>query len=345
MKLPIQSSSQKKGRQGEIWLENFVVNTLGCIYHKVDGSDDFGIDGYIELVENTNVTGKLAAVQILHGDSYFMKKSGSYYKYVCEDKFLNYYLNSPVPVFIIIANQNFSLVKWARFDLENVFEQNSTSWYVEVSDNDNLQTDFADVLRRSVGKIFDYSSLMRQNIQINIELERSDTLIIAISKEEILTFDFLSIQNTFDVVSKNETIRSKFASSCNLCIYGYDDDPREIYEIDETIKWIKASMLFDIPWFYFLELTEYSGVRQIANCYVEHEVIENDGVNVTVEYTDKNSLIDFLHVVFGNINTYQDKFGISHDENVALSRKLCAFITQTDLRDDSNATILEDANV
>lgn len=47
---PKQSKSQKSGRKGEVYFENFVTNRLGWIYRPVPQESDFGIDGYIDIV-------------------------------------------------------------------------------------------------------------------------------------------------------------------------------------------------------------------------------------------------------------------------------------------------------
>jgi len=95
LKFPTQSHSQKMGRAGEVRWADFMINSLGCIYHKIDGSDDFGLDGHIELVDDGLVTEKLIVIQVKHGDTYFPQKTSLGYTYIAKDKYLNYYLNAP----------------------------------------------------------------------------------------------------------------------------------------------------------------------------------------------------------------------------------------------------------
>ena len=83
------------GRAGEVRWADFMINSLGCIYHKIDGSDDFGLDGHIELVDDGLVTEKLIVIQVKHGDTYFSQKTSLGYTYIAKDKYLNYYLNAP----------------------------------------------------------------------------------------------------------------------------------------------------------------------------------------------------------------------------------------------------------
>jgi len=46
-----------------------IVNNAGCIFNKVDGTNDVGIDGYIEFIENKSTTGLCIGIQVKSGDS------------------------------------------------------------------------------------------------------------------------------------------------------------------------------------------------------------------------------------------------------------------------------------
>lgn len=56
-----------------------IVNDSNSIFNKVDGSNDVGLDGYIEFVENENVTGLCIGVQIKAGDSNLGKNEENVY--------------------------------------------------------------------------------------------------------------------------------------------------------------------------------------------------------------------------------------------------------------------------
>lgn len=47
-----------------------LVNKANSIFNKIDGSNDIGLDGYIEFVENESATGLCIGVQIKSGNSY-----------------------------------------------------------------------------------------------------------------------------------------------------------------------------------------------------------------------------------------------------------------------------------
>jgi len=107
MKFPKRRKSNLTGAIGETYFQNFVNEALGCLYHPVHQENDFGIDGYIELVSGENVTGKLVGIQLKHGNSYFKNKTQYGYKYTGESKHINYYLNKGLPIFIILMDGEF----------------------------------------------------------------------------------------------------------------------------------------------------------------------------------------------------------------------------------------------
>ncbi|MCB2196995.1 MAG: DUF4365 domain-containing protein [Bacteroidetes bacterium] len=47
-----------------------VINKSNSIFNKVDGSNDIGLDGYIEFIENESATGLCVGIQIKSGNSY-----------------------------------------------------------------------------------------------------------------------------------------------------------------------------------------------------------------------------------------------------------------------------------
>ncbi len=50
------------GKAGQAFFQYFVINQLRFDYRPVHQENDFGIDGYIEIISNQKVTGKSLAV-------------------------------------------------------------------------------------------------------------------------------------------------------------------------------------------------------------------------------------------------------------------------------------------
>lgn len=66
--------------------------------------DDCGIDAHIELKDDDYVTGKLIAVQIKSGESYFKENNKGKIVYYIDKKHFNYWMSNILPVILILYN-------------------------------------------------------------------------------------------------------------------------------------------------------------------------------------------------------------------------------------------------
>lgn len=78
-----------------------VISECNCIMNKVDGSNDVGLDGYIEFVEQESVTGLCIGVQIKAGNSFLSRnKQNVYFK--SDKKHFNYWAKHTLPIVGIV---------------------------------------------------------------------------------------------------------------------------------------------------------------------------------------------------------------------------------------------------
>ena len=66
-----------------------IINQMGMIFRE-QPTDDYGIDAQIETIENGYATGKLIAVQIKSGESYFSETTSESIIYRGERKHYDY---------------------------------------------------------------------------------------------------------------------------------------------------------------------------------------------------------------------------------------------------------------
>ena len=76
---------------------------------------DFGIDAQAEIFEAGKATGKLIALQIKTGASYF-RKHGDDYVFYGEQRHLDYWLNHSLPVFLILHDPDRNLTLWQKIE-------------------------------------------------------------------------------------------------------------------------------------------------------------------------------------------------------------------------------------
>ncbi|MER7577366.1 DUF4365 domain-containing protein [Streptomyces sp. NPDC126514] len=98
-----------------------LVGEAGCLWRETP-MHDVGIDGQIEYVDNQGrATGRLVAVQIKAGPSYFSSRADGIVRFRPNGKHRNYWASFPVPVVVILYHPDEDLAIWvdARHQLRS----------------------------------------------------------------------------------------------------------------------------------------------------------------------------------------------------------------------------------
>ncbi|KIP66299.1 hypothetical protein SN10_24185 [Vibrio harveyi] len=125
-RLGVNAVAEAIARLGQIWRETSIA--------------DVGIDGQIEFVSSEGfATGKMVAVQIKSGPSFF-KESGEDWVFYPEEKHRFYWERYPLPVLIVIHNPDTDLSYWvdARQCLRTAKESDSKG--IKIPKGNVLQT-------------------------------------------------------------------------------------------------------------------------------------------------------------------------------------------------------------
>jgi hypothetical protein len=94
---------------------------------------------------------------------------------------------------------------------------------------------------------------------------RVDDWLLRVSRAEIEARDIIPAILELGPLLAPENV-TRFKRKLTLWVDGYDDDPRELFEIDEVRRWVQ---LLDVAfpfWFYFLSLEPRSSLRWIPLC-------------------------------------------------------------------------------
>lgn len=97
---------------------------------------DMGIDAHIELVDNGNPTGKLIALQIKTGESYFHEKSETFTFYLDEIHY-NYWVNHSLPVILVCHMPEMKITLWQYVE-KNSVEKTPKGWKIEIPKQNDL---------------------------------------------------------------------------------------------------------------------------------------------------------------------------------------------------------------
>lgn len=109
--------------------EKIVIQNLGWIFRE-QPIIDVGLDAIIELVENSEPTGKFIAVQIKSGAGNFYKTEKGLSHYVTNIHY-NYWLNLCIPIILIAHIPEDGKTYWQEITDRN-FKKNKKKWKIEI---------------------------------------------------------------------------------------------------------------------------------------------------------------------------------------------------------------------
>ncbi len=323
---PKYGKRQRTGKSGESFVDYFVHQILGWIYRPVHQESDFGIDGYIDIVNNGNVTGQTIGVQIKCGDSYFNKKTDGLIRYEGKNKHLNYYTNSNTPIILVVLNSDCSEGQWVEFN-PSITSPCKYGWWIEVPDNNSLEVQAKNKWELIAGPAPDNTEQLEQSWKINNTLDECDFGVYVIPKEDVLSLDYSGIKDIINRLSRNKKALINNRGTLEVLIDGFNTDPREAYEIPEVRNWYCESINVGIPWFYFLgEQAKGMGLTVLLFSCCDIKVKSKESGNTYVEIQDPDQVMEWLNHNFNNLNEFTDEKVIPEEINKEMSERAFSIV-------------------
>lgn len=94
-------------------------------------TQDYGIDAHVEIVSDERPTGKLIALQIKSGRSFFAEENADSYIFRTDDKHIAYWIGHSMPVVLVLYNPETKNAFWQLVSKESV-ETTGKAWKVTV---------------------------------------------------------------------------------------------------------------------------------------------------------------------------------------------------------------------
>ena len=101
-------------REGVNAVEGIVLRELKWVFREQPISD-WGIDAHVEVTNQDEPIGRLLALQIKSGKSFFRKR-GNNYVFYGEGRHLRYWRNHSLPVTIVLHDPDTGLTLWQRVE-------------------------------------------------------------------------------------------------------------------------------------------------------------------------------------------------------------------------------------
>lgn len=317
---PKYSSKRRTGDKGVTLVKSIVENEFDWIFRPTHLEDDFGLDGYFDIIGTDNsVTGKYLGVQIKTGKSYFTNENSFGWKYVGENKHLNYFLNSNFPILIILVDVELKNAFWVEFDI-NKTVKNTNGWSLIVPKENKLDAKSKTVIQNLTGDIIDYMSQIEYQWEINEKIKDSSLVLLNVSRDEIEEQDISGFTELLNRLLINDNMIKQAKGKLSFMIDGYNHDEREIYEIPEVREWTKKVIPAFKYWGYFLNMDKYlinkAGLRILHLSYVDINLVSTDKIQKKkfVE-CDKEQTFEFLNQLFEWLNEFTEKYNIPFEVN------------------------------
>jgi hypothetical protein len=142
---------------------------------------------------------------------------------------------------------------WRHFDINDT-EEYGDGWRMPIPQSQKLTLEAKSSLISLVGEEKDFNDQIDWYWKLNNLLGKDlNPLICVISRNEIEAQNFSGPTKFFDRVLINSAVARKCQSSVEFCIYGYESDPRELYEILEVRHYLQALEPMVKYWFFFLK--------------------------------------------------------------------------------------------
>lgn len=114
-------------------------------------TDDYGIDAHIEIRNGMFATGKLIALQIKSGPSYFQEIKDNCVVFRGDGKHLTYWTKHSLPVIIVLINPETNECIWEYICDDKIIKTSSDGWKMLISRENRFQKN----AKRALDKIAD----------------------------------------------------------------------------------------------------------------------------------------------------------------------------------------------
>lgn len=318
---PTFSYSAKQGERGVGLVSRIVSDNFQWLFKRNHQEHDFGIDGQIELVTSAGaVTGKMIAAQIKYGESFLAEQNNWGYVYRGEKKHFNYLANYPIPVIICICDPKSENCYWVRFEADKT-EMMDAGWKITVPFQ-NVLADSKAAFEALVPPVSDSLSELESYWQFNKLAAGASAIAYGLGKEDVESGDVESARALFDRLRVTKELAHACQTKVEFFFADYDDDPRELFEIEEVRRYV-ARLDEALPELFFFARNEEPThtLKTFMFCITDAKCVDDGPVRggkrkVEVDYA---KIDGFLQRHFGGLNEITKWLGMAIEENKQIS--------------------------
>lgn len=140
--------SAKTSRVGVTRTQLAVEEDLGWLFRE-QPTEDYGIDAHIEVVEGELVQGKLLALQIKSGRSWFREPGPGGWWHRPDREHVRYWTNHSLPVIVVLVHPKTERCHWEHVNAKTLVETSGGGWKLLVPEQNVLDESALGPLREA----------------------------------------------------------------------------------------------------------------------------------------------------------------------------------------------------
>lgn len=303
------------GEAGVLAVSHLFLSELRWLFRRNHQEHDFGVDGHVDIVTaEGRVTGRGFAVQIKHGASYFREDTGDGYRFRGPLKHINYYANYPLPVVLVLSHPGTGECFWAVFDILQTSKAGE-DWTLLVPKSQRLSVASREALEALAGTPKDYSNALEQYWRENELLTGEGLIIIGIARKDIEAFETDWFVATFERLQLTSGLAKATQGRVEFWVSGYDEDPRDLWEIPEVQHWFRAVDGRVKYWFYFCNTrTPHQALTVLLACCCDGKRLPDTSIDFAPAL-----LKPWIEAHFIWLNEITDRLGLPVEDNKRMS--------------------------
>jgi hypothetical protein len=248
---PQYTPTAKQGNRG-VGIVSRIVEGFGWLFKKNPQEFDFGIDGQIEIVSDAgSVTGQMLACQIKCGKSYFAESNRWGYVYRGETKHFNYLANYPATVIIVICDPASGEGFWVQFRAVDA-QITEAGWKLTIPFENKLSIS-KERLLELLPPLTDHLSELEEYWRINNLILGGEAILFTIDREEVGNGDVSRLKEFRRRLTSCRELALHCQGKIQISFNGYDEDRRELFEIEEGRRYIALLDEVLLELFFFVQ--------------------------------------------------------------------------------------------
>jgi uncharacterized protein DUF4365 len=261
-----------------------IEDELGWLFRE-QPAEDFGIDAQAEVVDRDDVSGKLLALQIKAGKSWFKEPGPGGWWYRPDAEHVRYWMNHSLPVVVVLYHPETESCHWQLISRETLVQTSTGGWKLlvpeahvldesaraalhEAAEGDpyelrlrelRLAKPWMDMLASGTRLVVDFEEWINKSSgrgTVSISIDHGD----GNEPEELVTWHFL-----VGPLSYAEAVPKLFAwADADVHAETYDDVEYDQYEVECSI-WDEDHQFFTESFDDWRRSLVASGIRPYAN--------------------------------------------------------------------------------